>query len=179
MHPYVHSMYGHHPCGRAFSRLFWFAFGAGVSAWWIKSNEIHNSSQSIHRMHWCARHQIPAQAYPAPSTVTAATGEEQEGQTSQGPQSFVHRWRENWRPAAPPTPKPVPAGLLEEKDRMNDLGRSVCSKEFKYLSFCSQCRFPSDLQVSEFSEMTLDALLTKIESLKAVRSPNVGRDRTR
>ncbi|RPD64388.1 hypothetical protein L226DRAFT_569828 [Lentinus tigrinus ALCF2SS1-7] len=78
-------MYGHHwhhmhRCGRATSRLLWFAIGAGTATWWAH----HHDYRAWHEARHCARDRIPPNAYPAPGTAPAPT-QAQDGQAQNPP----------------------------------------------------------------------------------------------
>ncbi|EIW58661.1 uncharacterized protein TRAVEDRAFT_47803 [Trametes versicolor FP-101664 SS1] len=63
-------MYPHHwghmyRCGRATSRFFWFAFGAGFATWW----HCHHDAHAWVEARQCMRDRIPQRAYPPPGTA--------------------------------------------------------------------------------------------------------------
>ncbi len=63
-------MYPHHwghmyRCGRATSRFFWFAFGAGFATWW----HCHHDAHAWAEARQCMRDRIPQRAYPPPGTA--------------------------------------------------------------------------------------------------------------
>ncbi|OBZ73557.1 hypothetical protein A0H81_06026 [Grifola frondosa] len=154
----------HYACHRHGSRLIWFVIGAGVATFWLKSKEAHEW-----KARHCLRDRIPQQAYPAPGTppapptTPAPSGSLQEHREHfWGPRGEGGRpgwgsgpWTATTNPPPPPPPPHVPPTPMptdrweEERQLMQSLGKQATET------------------ISEFSEATLEKLLSTAENLKS------------